>query len=740
MAHAGVATVAALRSAWAALRLRGVGSAFACRLAALAEEQQGRFVLWLPVALGSGILFYFSLTEEPHPAWRLAFLPPLCAALMLARRAPGWAWLIALPAVGAAGFALAALQAARQPPMPDLPRGAAIYRGTIADAARLPEGWRITLRGATWEGGPAKPAERDLSIRLQAADPLQPEPGQRIAVRALLRPPSPPTHPGAWDFQRAAFFSGLGGAGFALAPASLLPGEGPAPPLAAIRAAVEARVQAAIPGAAGAIAAALLTGRQSAIPPPDLAAMRDSGLAHLLSVSGMHVGMVMGLAFLILRPAIALIPWLALRLDSRLLAALAALGLGAGYMVLTGAEVPMQRALAMAALAVFALVLGRRAISMRNLALAASLVLLVDPAALLGPSFQLSFAAVMALIAAYEVLRARRPARSAPPPSWQAPLRLLAGVAFTSLVAGLATLPIGLAHFGRVQWLGVIANAAAVPLTGFLVMPAGLLALIAMPVGLEAWPLSVMGAGVEALLRIAHAVAALPGAVSSWPQPPPSAFAWMALGMLWLCLWRGALRLGGLPLLAAGAIAWAMAPAPAALVSGDGRLIWLSLPDGRVLEQRLPGASRFVAEAWSRALGAPQRIALAEGAVAGLSCRGGWCIWRPEEAARAIAIWRPPSPPRGRLRQSFQPETPAEAAPCGQVAVILSPEPLRRRCEGSLVVDRFDLWRDGAHALWWTPAGAKLVSDRAYRGRRPWVPPRPLPAYVPEALPLAEAE
>jgi competence protein ComEC len=262
---------------------------------------------------------------------------------------PHLAWGVGLLAVATLGFAAASWHAGRQPPPIAPPAGAAVLSGVVQSVALLPEGRRVTLAEARL--GPGEPPlARSVRVRLRAGDPARPAPGDRIAVRALLRPPAAPAYPGAWDFQRAAFFSGLGASGFALGPAAVTQGDGPAPPLAGLRASIEARTIAALPGAAGAIAAALLTGGQSAIPPAEMAAMRDSGLAHLLSVSGLHLTIVMGVAFAVARLLVAAVPWLALRFSSKAWAAVAALAAGGFYTVLTGAEVPMQRSLSMAAL------------------------------------------------------------------------------------------------------------------------------------------------------------------------------------------------------------------------------------------------------------------------------------------------------------------------------------------------------------------------------------------------------
>lgn len=699
---------------------------------AMLGAQHGRWLLWLPVALGAGVLAYFASPVEP-PLWLgLGAFAPLGVAVWAAPRRPALAWLLGLLGAAWLGLGLAALHSARMPAALELPRNAVRAEGTIAAVEALPDGLRITLSGAVWPGL-AEPAGRLVRVRLKADDPLHPVPGQRIALRAMLRAPSAPTHPGAWDFQRAAWFSGLGASGYALGHASLLPGEGRAPALAATRRAMESRIAAVLPGAPGAVAAALITGGQSAIPPAEMAAMRDSGLAHLLSVSGLHMTIVVGLVYALLRGGLALCPWLALRLDVKLPAALGALAAGGFYLVLSGNQIPMLRSFAMAALVTAALLAGRRAITLRGVAIAALIVLLIDPAAILGPSFQMSFAAVLALVAAHEALR---PHLSVPenPRWWRRPLLVLAGLAATSLIAGLATTPFGLAHFGRLQLYGVAANMVAVPLTTFLVMPAGLAAVLAMPLGLEALPLTVMGWGVQAVLGIAQAVAAWPGATLASEPLPAWGAALVALGLCWLALWRGLLRALALPMLACGLLAGMVSPTPDALVSADGRLIALRA-GGEVFVQRASGAQRFTADAWLRgwAEDAARPLPVA-GGPPGLACDGASC-----RLSDRIALLRPPAAPsagqRGRTRAAM-PE-----APCGQAALIISPEPVRGQCEGSRVIDRFTVWRDGAHAVWLTAdGGVRVLSDRAHRGDRPWVPPRPTPRYQAESLPVASIE
>ena len=693
--------------------------AIAGRLSAGLGTEWDRLALWLPVAMGGGIIVYFALPQEPSPLWLLGVPAAGILGMLLRGSVPGVAWLLGLAGSFLLGLGVAALHAARAAPMPELPRGAVLLSGIVADAAMLPDGIRLTLDAVRFAPG-AEPLRRSLRLRLQRGDPLRPEPGSEIRVRALVRAPSAPAVPGGWDFQRAAFFSGLAGSGFAIGRAELV-AEPHGRRLARLRATIEGRVQSAIPGAAGAVAAALLTGRQSAIPSQDMQAMRDSGLAHLLSVSGLHIAIVMGVGFAVASGLLRLCPPLLIRIDARKAAAAAALAIGGLYLVLTGAPVPLQRAFAMSALVMVGLFLDRTALSLRTVAAAAALVMLLAPAELLGPSFQMSFAAVLALVAGWEAMRRPLDRLRTAPAWWRVPATWLIGLVLTSAIAAAATAPFGLHHFGRLQWYGLAANAVAVPLTSLLVMPAGMAAVALMPFGLEALPLSLMAAGVEGILATARAVAAWPGATDTAPLLPGWGAATVALGLCWLCLWRARWRLAGLPVIAAGLASSWLVPLPDVLVSADSRWVLLRVGDVAYAE-RGRGAASFTGDAMLRAWGIPSAQALPqEGEAAGGAIR---CT--PAECRVALpgGVMLLPRPRDRDDRPGLDPGR------CAGVAAVVSAAPLRGRCRAALVVDRFSTWRDGAFALRLAGGAALALSDRAARGDRPWVPPRPVPRWV----------
>ena len=696
--------------AWPAVWPRPWDSAW---LSAGLAAERGRGVLWLPVLMGVGVLTYFALRQEP-PVWvGLALLVPAGVGCRLAWHGSvtraGFAMLTAF----ALGLASAQFATWRAPPLVVLPTHAVTVTGVVRGVDPLPEGRRLLLEAVHLDAAEVA-LPRLVRVRLRTTDPLVVGTGDTVRVRALLRTPAPPAYPGGWDLQRDAFFSGLGGSGFALGAGELVASADPsglARRLQRLRERIGARFVAGIPGASGTIAATLFTGMAGAIPATDHQAFRDSGLAHLLAVAGLHIGIVMGWAMFLTRAGLALSERTALHWPTKQIAAFVALAAGGFYMVLTGVHVPIARSFAMAALYTVAVVLGRRAISLRGLGLAGVVLMLAEPQEVPGVSFQMSFAAVLALISGYEVLRPHLSALHGEG-GWRGKLTLhLAMLGLTSFLAGSASAPIGAYHFGHVQVYFVISNMVAVPLTAFWVMPLGLVALALMPfgLGLDRLPMLPMGWGIEAILWVARTSAALPAATLPVSHAPAWGLALVGLGMAWVGLWRSRIRLAGIVVLAVGlASPWLARPADV-LVSADGALIAVRTADGVFVEQG-KGASRFIRDDWTDYWGdgdmlpMPKTGAAVDGAVV---CDAAGCLLRPRPGAVAALLVR------GKV----------SPASCRAAAVEVAAEPARGLCPKPwpALVDRFTVWRFGAVAVWLRPEGVVIVSDRSLRGVRPWV-------------------
>jgi competence protein ComEC len=560
-------------------------------------------------------------------------------------------------------------------------------------------------------------------LRPNDATPI--DAGDSIRVRALIQPPSPPAYPGGWDLQRDAFFAGMAGYGFALGPVEMVehhPVGGLRGRVQALRELIASRFRAALPGAPGAVGATLLTGVPSAIPETDREAFRASGLAHLLAVAGLHIGIVMGLAFGSTRLVLAAWEYAALRWPTKQIAAVVALVAGGLYMILTGMHVPIIRSFAMAGLFTLAVLTDRRAISLRALALAAAVLILTEPQKVPGVSFQMSFSAVLALIAGYEALRPHLDALHGDGALWRRGLLHLVALALTSALAGTASAPFGAYHFGHVQLYFVIANMIAVPMTAAWVMPAGLIALGLMPLGLVRLALVPMGWGLDAILWVARTTTGWPYATFDVPHMPGWGLALVGLGMAWLGLWRGRIRLAGALLLAAGLLSPALVHPPDLLVSADAHMLGVRTKAGMFVE-RESGASKFTRDAWRQfwadgpPMPMPRRGSVAEGAI---TCDEASCLLRTGSGLAALLL-------RDRT-----------AATC-EAPVMITLSGSRGACPGMPLINRPRLLRDGAVAIWLLPDGVRILTDHDVRGDRPWMrAPPPARAPMPD-LPLAPA-
>ena len=520
-------------------------------------------------------------------------------------------------------------------------------------------------------------------------------------------PPAGPAAPGAYDFARAAWFKEIGAVGYAMSRAEVVAvGErnGLAPHIAGWRRSLALHLREQMPGQAGAVAADLMTGDRGAIPEGTLQDMRDAGLAHLLAISGLHVGLIAGWLFFSVRFLLALIPGLALRAPIKKWAAAAAL-LGAfAYMLLTGATVPTQRAFLMLALVMAAVMLDRVAISFRLLAWAAVAVLLWAPESLLSVSFQMSFAAVVGLTAIYEglgpaVMRWRSDGGRAKRLSLY-----LGAVLLTTLVASLTTAPFALYHFNRVAMYGLAANLVAVPLAALWVMPSALAAYVLMPLGWEQLALVPMGLGIQAMLAVAHAVAGWPGAVTLVPAFSTLALAIISLGGLWLCLWRGRWRYGGLLAVGLGIVLAGQGDPPDILIDGRGKIMAARLENRVVLVAAPYRRKSITLSTWLRRWG--RKEPSKDDSI--MRCDGLGCALI--HGGNAVGFARGPA---------------ALEDDCRVADLVLSAVPVRFNCPSAkMVIDRFDLWRRGAIAVRWRDGVIKVEGANDSRGDRPWSRPR----------------
>ena len=672
---------------------RAAFSAAGQGLEKLLEAERAQLPPWFVVGFGTGVAAWFALDT---PAQWKAFL---CVAAALSLTGVG----VGRGRAGAAlaWFSIAALAGcalvwARSEwvALPRLDRPVVTdVNGTVESVDHLAA--RDTVRILVKPVDPALPPHVRVTVD---EDKFPPDiaRGSVISVRARLAPPPPMALPGTYDFARDAWFAGIGAVGKALGPISVLTVSRPSG-LDGVRENLRNEIAHRLPASPAGIAIALATGDQNAVDQADADAMRRAGLTHLLSVSGLHIAAVVAFTMFLTLKLLALSETLALRFNLVMVAAAAAAAAGIGYTLLTGAQVPTVRSCVAALLILAGIALGRDAISIRLIATGALLVLLFRPEALAGPSFQMSFGAVTAIVALHSTGWAKRLLQRREEGIVMRTARSLLGIVATGLAVELALMPMALFHFHRSGLYGVGANIIAIPLTTFVIMPLEAAALLFDFVGLGRPLWFLCGGSINGLLWLAHSISATKGAVALLPSMPAWAFGLMMIGFVWLCLWSTSFRLLGFFPLAAGAVAAALSPAPDLLVTGDGRhLAVVQAGTPLLLRDR---AGDYVRSLFAEASGFDGDPDLLEGQPTS-DCTHDSCVARMSKDG---SEWRLLA-----TRSSYRIGWNAIAGACANADIVVSDRRLPRGCGPRwLKLDAPALETSGGLAI--------------YLGKRPWV-------------------
>ena len=676
-----------------------------------AEAGAGRMLPWVPVAFGVGIALYFTADHEPV-RWVTAVAAAILGVAAFGLRRHKIFPVMVMIAAIAAGFAVATWRTvivghgvlAR--PLYGVSLAGFVETRDIRERTD-----RFVLRVTRLEAPRSSPTiER---VRLSVRKGTAPDVGGFVELKARLQPPLAPLRPGSYDFARDMFFQGIGASGFVTG--SIKTVEPPVPGglslryaavMQSLRDAIDARIRTVLGGDKRAIATALLTGRRDAITTPVNDAMFISGLGHVLSISGYHMAVVAGVVFFTVRALLALFPALVTGFPIKKWAAAAALAAALFYLLLSGAEVATQRSFFMTAVVLIAVMVDRRAVTFRTLAVAAMIVLVLAPEALVHPSFQMSFAATLGLVALVQIGMPRLFA--SPDHSTTAKVALWGGrelmvLTLASLVAGLATTPYAAFHFHRVTPYGVLANLAAMPVVSAVVMPAGMLGLLAMPFGLDGFFWWLMGIGIDWMIAVTEWVAALPGAIGRMAAFGVGPLIAASIGIVLLGLLRTPLRWCGAIVLALATV-WALwVPQPDILIAGDGHNVAVRGRDGRLHLMR-SAKDAFLVKEWLAADADPRgpaETSLAES----VSCDDTGCVAQlPDGAFVTLAL---------------QPD--ALADDCERAALIVTAKQPPSGCAASIItLDR--LRRQGTLALRKTRDGFAIAAVKPNGFDRPWAP------------------
>lgn len=585
------------------------------------EIRHGHLFLFVPVCLGSGAAIWFAIDSPPSAltlgAGLLALLLGLCVSATGTFTSVG----LTAAALILAGMLLAEWETRRQSTVIlDQP----VVSNITGIVERREEGaggeWRYILRlTATADPQLRRAPERVSLLARSGHSPAAI--GDQLNGRARLSPPSGPALPGLNDFAFQSYFQGIGAVGFFLGPpqtasiatdADIGVVERFDRALFSLRDRISNRIRSLLPGDPGAFAASIITGERRSMSDEATEALRTSGLAHITAISGLNMALAAGIFFVGLRALLSLFPAFAQRYPVKKIAAAGALLATTGYVLISGYQVSALRAYLMTAIMLGAVLFDRPAVSLRNLALAATVILAFQPSAVMGPSFQMSFAATAALIAGYAGWRSRP--RAILPPARSFAMRLatggakfIGGTLATSLIGGLATAVFAITHFHRLSSHGLEANLAAMPLISLIVMPAGFIAMLLMPFGLDAPFFWIMGQGLELVLKVAYTVSAWGGGYV-FPRLPERFMLGVIAGMLLLTLLRTPMRHAGtIMILVTIAVTWGSTRPKDGelLISEDAKLVALRIGDGAApgLATNRTRPSAFIFDQWQPVLG-----------------------------------------------------------------------------------------------------------------------------------------
>lgn len=662
---------------------------------------------WLAVSFAAGIAAWFALPNRWHwlslLAGCLALMLGALAAFRVDGRFPYLRQAIAAIALTlAAGCATVWMKSALVGEPPISRPMVEMLTAVVIGREEQPAEQRVRLMLETREPDTGRTIKVRLNLPV-AMDRVELRKGAQIRLRARLMPPAAPMLPGGHDFARSAWFAGIAATGSVLGKVEIIrPGEETGW-FGGLQSRLSRHVRDQLGGSAGTIAAAFASGDRGAIAEGDDEAMRDAGLTHLLSISGLHVSAVVAATWFIAIRLLALWPWLALRARLPILAAgLAALS-GILYTLVTGAEVPTVRSCIGAVLVLAALVLGREPLSLRMLAVAAFLVMLLWPEAVAGPSFQMSFASVIAIVSVHTCAPVRAFLAPREEPWWVRNGRHLLMLLLTGLAIELALMPIGLFHFHRAGVYGAFANVIAIPLTTFVTMPLIAIGLVLDVAGIGAPIWWLTGLSIDLMLDMAHWIAAQPGAVTLLPAMGKVSIALFTAGALWLALWRGKVRLAGaLPILA-GVVPLAFLQPPDILISGDGHHVGITGEVAGNLLVLREGRSDFARDNLTEQAGMDGAL-LSMARWPGARCSRDFCAIALHRAGRDWHLLL------SRTRDMT--EERALAAACDKADIVISDRWLPRSCKPAMLkADRRLLARTGGLSIDLTSGRIRTVAE-----------------------------
>jgi competence protein ComEC len=574
------------------------------KLSELLAQELDNFFLWIPVLIAFGVVIFFAFPIDPNPYICLAAFGITSVISLLVRKSPLWHFLSIVLLIFLTGFTTAAIRSELvKAPVLERQIDRAWIMGNVTEINNTEGGLKIILEELYISGYSDKLPHK---IRLTIKRTIEKiEIGDRIGLFASLMPPPPPSLPKGFDYQQYAYFKQIGAIGYAISKVRILEKaahlSGLQQYFSLLRQKVEARVFASMPASEAAIAVGILVGDSSAINAEEYEAIRKSGLAHIIAISGMHIVVVVGLIFITVRFLLSRLSYLPLRLDIKKVAAVIAIIGSLFYLLIAGSPLSAQRAFIMSTIVLAAIILDRKANPMRSVAIAATIILILTPEAILSASMQMSFAASIALVASFNLssiffkIKNRKGIITKT-------ASYFATVTISTLVAGIATSPFIIYHFNQFSTYSVLSNLIAIPLADFIIMPAGIIAMLLMPLSLEDFALYPMQWGITAMLQVAQTVAALPNASFYVPSISDTGLVFITLGGLIICLFITQLKFLGLIPICIGLLGILDYAKPDIIISNNGKLFAVR-DDIGILAFSSKVSSRFQRMVWQQSTG-----------------------------------------------------------------------------------------------------------------------------------------
>jgi competence protein ComEC len=667
----------------------------------LAEKDQ--WILWFPVFFIIGILIYFALPSEPKLIYSISALAALVITSYLIRKNSYLFWIIIVLLSIITGFFTANIRTISiDAPILKKETGVKKITGIINEIDNLPHAKRYILDNPTIENITQKETPKKIRITINTND-NDAKPGDTISTLAALSPPPQPTIPGGYDFARYAYFAQVGAVGYSVADIEIL---SPSTltitnAVAKIRRTIETRILAATDKSEGNIAAALLMGDQGGIEKQTINYWRISGIAHILSISGLHLSLAAAIFFFSARAILAAIPPIALQYNIKKLAAFIAILSSYAYLLLSGAPVPAQRSFIMTFLILIAIIIDRTGAPMRSIAFAATIILIFLPESALDPSFQMSFSSVIALISChslivnyfknyehYGIIR-----RS---------LFYFFGIASSSLIAGIATAPFGIYHFNNFSSYGILSNLLAIPITSFIVMPAGVLVLLSMPFGLEKLALFPMSWGIKLTSQIAEYISKLPQPVGGIPQFSVASLCLLAFGILWFCIWKTKLRIYGAIPVIIGIILTFWGTTPDIIIDSSGKVFAVRTDDNQLVYSS-DKTEKYARDTWRRKYAQEDTPLINQDDNENIKCDALGCIYH-----------------KNSLTTVFAKHPISLKDDCAIADIIINLTHFPTNCKTAKVaINLYDLKKNGTYVIAFD-GGINITNVSEEKGERPW--------------------